>query len=76
MRRVAGQVLGLAGIEDEVVELLLRIELLGPALGEGWSFESKMRRQSDEINDDWVLRFGELKVGQQPWAAPAVEAPG
>ncbi len=56
-----------------ILGILDRLDVEAPA---DWSFEPKMSRQSDEINDDWVARFGELKVGQQPWAAPAVEAPG
>lgn len=51
------------------------LEELGVEPPAGWSFEPALHRQSDEINDDWVRRFGELKVSQQPWAAPAVEAP-
>jgi LPS sulfotransferase NodH len=41
----------------------------------GWSFEPGMKPQSDGINDDWVHRYGELRIGRQLWAAPAVEAP-
>ena len=42
---------------------------------EDWSFKPEMKTQSDEINDDWVKRYAELRIGRQPWAAPAVAAP-
>lgn len=51
------------------------LEQVGVDVPDGWSFDSPMKPQSDEINDDWVRRFGELRIGRQLWAAPAVEAP-
>jgi LPS sulfotransferase NodH len=52
------------------------LEQVGVEVPEGWSFEPGMKQQSDSINDDWVHRYGELRIGRQLWAAPAVEAPG
>jgi LPS sulfotransferase NodH len=51
------------------------LEQVGVEAPQGWSFEPEMRAQSDAINDDWVHRFGELRIGRQSWAAPPVEAP-
>jgi LPS sulfotransferase NodH len=51
------------------------LEHIGAERPDDWSFEPEMRPQSDKINDDWVKRFAELRIGRQPWAAPAVAAP-
>jgi trehalose 2-sulfotransferase len=59
--------------QEPTVEGIL--EAMGVKVPEGWTFEPDMKQQSDSINDDWVHRFGELRIGRQPWAAPAVEAP-
>lgn len=37
--------------------------------------EPRMRRQSDGINDDWVRRFSELRLGTEFDLAPAVPRP-
>ena len=34
-----------------------------------------MRRQSDGINDDWVRRFSELRLGTEFDLVPAVPQP-
>jgi LPS sulfotransferase NodH len=51
------------------------LDQVGVEVPGDWSFESEMKQQSDQINDDWVHRFGELRIGRQLWAAPSVEAP-
>jgi trehalose 2-sulfotransferase len=51
------------------------LEQIEEPVPEGWSFEPGMEQQSDQINDDWVHRYGELRIGRQLWAAPPVEAP-
>jgi LPS sulfotransferase NodH len=51
------------------------LDQVGVEVPGDWSFEPEMKQQSDQINDDWVHRFGELRIGRQLWAAPSVEAP-
>jgi LPS sulfotransferase NodH len=46
--------------ETSTLNLLERLNLAPP---EGFEFEPRMKRQSDRINDDWVRRFSELRLG-------------
>jgi trehalose 2-sulfotransferase len=50
------------------------LERLDLSLPDDFAFESRMRRQSDGINDDWTRRFGELCLGTQFDLVPAVPA--
>jgi LPS sulfotransferase NodH len=49
-----------ADYETSTLNLLERLDLAPP---EGFEFEPRMKRQSDRINDDWVRRFSELRLG-------------
>jgi hypothetical protein len=39
---------------------------------EGLTFEPRMMRQSDGLNDDWVRRYSELRLGTDFDLVPAV----
>jgi Stf0 sulphotransferase len=41
---------------------------------DGFAFESRMKRQTDGINDDWTRRFGELRLGTQFDLVPTVSS--
>jgi LPS sulfotransferase NodH len=49
-----------ADYETSTLRLLERLDLSPP---EGFDFEPRMKRQSDRINDDWVARYSELRLG-------------
>jgi len=49
-----------ADYETSTLRLLGRLDLSPP---EGFDFEPRMKRQSDRINDDWVARYSELRLG-------------
>ena len=49
-----------ADYERSTLNLLHRLELSPP---EGFEFEPRMKRQADGINDDWVRRYSDLKLG-------------
>jgi trehalose 2-sulfotransferase len=46
--------------ETSTLNLLNRLGLSPP---EGFDFEPRMKRQSDRVNDDWVRRYSELRLG-------------
>ncbi len=46
--------------ETSTLNLLDRLDLSPPP---GFEFEPRMKRQSDRINDDWVRRYSELRLG-------------
>ncbi len=49
-----------ADYETSTLNLLGRLGLAPP---EGFEFEPRMKRQSDKVNDDWVRRYSELRLG-------------
>jgi trehalose 2-sulfotransferase len=49
-----------ADYETSALRLLERLELSPP---DGFEFEPRMKRQSDNVNDDWVKRYSELRLG-------------
>jgi trehalose 2-sulfotransferase len=49
-----------ADYETSTLRLLDRLGLAPP---EGFGFEPQMKRQSDKVNDDWVRRYSELRLG-------------
>jgi LPS sulfotransferase NodH len=51
-----------ADYETSTLNLLDRLDLSPP---EGFEFEPRMKRQSDNVNDDWVKRFSELHLGTE-----------
>ena len=48
--------------------LLERLDLSPP---DGFEFEPRMKRQSDSINDDWIRRYSELRLGTEFDLVPA-----
>ena len=59
-----------AGDYETSTEHLL--ERLGLPLPEGYVAEPRMQRQSDGLNDDWVRRYSELRLGTELDLVPAV----
>jgi LPS sulfotransferase NodH len=57
-----------ADYETSTLNLLNRLGLSPPA---GFEFEPRMKRQSDRINDDWVKRYSELRLGTEFDLVPA-----
>lgn len=51
-----------ADYETSTLNLLDRLDLAPP---DGFEFEPRMKRQSDNVNDDWVKRFSELRLGTE-----------
>jgi LPS sulfotransferase NodH len=51
-----------ADYETSTLRLLDRLELSPP---DGFEFEPRMKRQSDKVNDDWVRRYSELRLGTE-----------
>ena len=51
------------------------LERLGLPAPSDLSVEPRMKRQSDGINDDWVRRFSELRLGTEFDLVPAVPEP-
>jgi LPS sulfotransferase NodH len=49
-----------AEYETSTLRLLERLGLAPP---DGFEFEPRMKRQSDQINDDWTKRYSELRLG-------------
>jgi LPS sulfotransferase NodH len=49
-----------ADYETSTLRLLDRLDLSPPG---DFVFEPRMKRQSDRINDDWVARYSELRLG-------------
>jgi trehalose 2-sulfotransferase len=46
--------------ETSTLRLLERLDLSPP---DEFDFEPRMKRQSDRVNDDWVRRYSELRLG-------------
>ena len=46
--------------ETSTLRLLQRLDLAPPP---GFQFEPRMKRQSDCVNDDWVKRYCDLRLG-------------
>jgi len=57
-----------ADYETSTLNLLNRLGLSPP---EGFEFEPRMKRQSDGVNDDWVKRYSELRLGTDFDLVPA-----
>lgn len=57
--------------EHATVNILDRLGLERP---EGFQVKPRMKRQSDGINDDWVRRYSELRLGTQFDLVPAKAA--
>ncbi|MBA3866046.1 MAG: hypothetical protein H0X42_06825 [Solirubrobacterales bacterium] len=51
-----------ADYETSTLRLLERLDLSPPG---DFDFEPRMKRQSDRINDDWVRRYSELRLGTE-----------
>ena len=49
-----------ADYETSTLRLLERLDLSPP---DDFDFEPRMKRQSDNVNDDWVKRYSELRLG-------------
>ncbi len=49
-----------ADYETSTLRLLERLDLSPPP---DFDFEPRMKRQSDQVNDDWVRRYSELRLG-------------
>jgi LPS sulfotransferase NodH len=60
---------------DPHTSTLSILERLGLDAPPNMQIEPRMRRQSDGINDDWVRRFSELRLGTEFDLVPAVPEP-
>src|SRR3954447_1920145 len=60
---------------DPQASTLSILERLGVEAPAGMRVEPRMRSQSDGINDDWVRRFSELRLGTEFDLVPAVPEP-
>lgn len=58
--------------QTSTLSILERLGLEAPA---DMDIEPRMRRQSDGINDDWVRRFSDLRLGTEFDLVPAVPKP-
>jgi LPS sulfotransferase NodH len=58
--------------QTSTLNLLDRLELAPPP---DFRFEPRMKRQSDGLNDDWVRRYSELRLGTEFDLVPAVLEP-
>ncbi|MDX6609437.1 MAG: trehalose 2-sulfotransferase [Solirubrobacterales bacterium] len=61
-----------ADYETSTLRLLERLDISPP---EGFTFEPRMKRQSDGLNDDWADRYSELRLGTEFDLVPAVPDP-
>jgi trehalose 2-sulfotransferase len=61
-----------ADYETSTLNLLDRLELSPP---DGFEFEPRMKRQSDKLNDDWVHRYSDLRLGTDFDLVPAPTGP-
>lgn len=57
---------------DPQASTLSILERLGLETPADLNLAPRMRRQSDGINDDWVRRFSELRLGTEFDLVPAV----
>jgi len=60
---------------DPEVRTLSMLERLGVSPSPDFSFEPRMRPQSDELNDDWARRYSEIKLGTEFDLVPATPQP-
>ena len=60
---------------DPQTSTLNILERLGLDAPPDLNVEPRMQRQSDGINDDWVRRFSELRLGTEFDLVPAVPEP-
>jgi LPS sulfotransferase NodH len=60
---------------DHEAATLSVLEQLSLAPPEQFSFEPRMRSQSDGLNDDWARRYSELRLGTEFDLVPAVPSP-
>jgi len=51
-----------ADYETSTLNLLERLDLSPP---DDFTFEPRMKRQSDVVNDDWTRRYAELRLGTE-----------
>jgi LPS sulfotransferase NodH len=51
-----------ADYETSTLNLLDRLELAPP---DDFSFQPRMKKQSDSFNDDWTKRYSELRLGTE-----------
>jgi LPS sulfotransferase NodH len=58
--------------EVSTLNVLKRLELSPP---DDFSFEPRMKRQSDQLNDDWARRYSEIKLGTEFDLRPVVPDP-
>jgi LPS sulfotransferase NodH len=61
-----------ADYETSTMNLLDRLELAPPG---DFAFEPRMKRQSDRVNDDWVKRYSELRLGRDFDLVPVKDQP-
>jgi len=58
-----------ADYETSTMNLLERLDLSPP---DDFVFEPRMKRQSDGLNDDWVRRYSELRLGTEFDLVPTI----
>src|SRR6201992_722246 len=51
-----------ADYETSTLNLLDRLDLSPP---DDFSFQPRMKKQSDDVNDDWTKRYSELRLGTE-----------
>ena len=51
-----------ADYETSTLNLLDRLDLSPP---DDFSFQPRMKKQSDDFNDDWTKRYSELRLGTE-----------
>jgi LPS sulfotransferase NodH len=61
-----------ADYETSTLRLLERLDLSPP---DDFAFEPRMKRQSDNVNDDWARRYSELRLGRAFDLEPTVVEP-
>jgi LPS sulfotransferase NodH len=61
-----------ADYETSTMNLLERLELSPP---KDFAFEPHMKRQSDRVNDDWVRRYSDLRLGRDFDLVPVTDQP-
>jgi LPS sulfotransferase NodH len=60
---------------DPQTSTLNVLERMGIEAPPDFRFETRMKRQSDGLNDDWVRRYSELRLGTEFDLVPAVVEP-
>jgi LPS sulfotransferase NodH len=61
--------------KDPQASTLNLLDRMGLPIPAGMNVAPRMRRQSDGINDDWVRRFSELRLGTEFDLVPTVPQP-